>query len=243
MLRGPHPPRHFLDAGSPLEIYDHDSSLDAETVLRANYLVVFALIRGSPRRPRLPLEFSAVPKILLKTPPLATPGGGSLRVAHFQVLVKSVAGVDYLTDHYWPKFFIRIFPPVQSEVTFDDSSNLAWPFTQPGKLLRGTSRSGDAIRGPPSRVRRATIDGSHELWNTIKPRDSVELGMNPFRHRAYSDMCDVVIRVYEVWEPSSAMLGLVEANSKQGRTTFQKIYSSCISSVSGILNIGCLDRR
>lgn len=41
---------------SPLPISGPVSSLDAETVLRGYYHVVFALLRGSPQRPGLPLE-------------------------------------------------------------------------------------------------------------------------------------------------------------------------------------------
>ncbi|KAF8596652.1 hypothetical protein BDV93DRAFT_610789 [Ceratobasidium sp. AG-I] len=246
----PLPDRSYLNAGPPLQVYDPDRSLDAEIVLRANYLVVFALIRGSPQRPRLPLElvihichfaclsppnpsktfsvqrdahsFSVPygcirppprPIVLLKTPPLATPDGGSLDVARFEILVNSVAGDDYRTKQHWSKFFIQTSPPMRHELIFDDPENSDWPSMQSSKSLQGASRSSTTTTEPSSRVRHATIDSSHELWQKIEPGDSLELRMDPFRPWARGDMCDVVIRVYEVWEPSSAMLRLAEMNS------------------------------
>ncbi|KAF8596651.1 hypothetical protein BDV93DRAFT_563126 [Ceratobasidium sp. AG-I] len=249
MWHHPLPARCRQSAGPPLQIYDPDRSLDTETLLRTSYQVVFALIRGDPQRPRLPLElvvhichlmcltqpnpsktFSAQraaqsfavsygctpprpeAKILLKTPPLSTSGGGILGVARFEIVVKSVGDNEYRTEQYWTKFFLRISPLVPYEIIADDRSKLVWPFMQPDGPLPGTVRSSVTTKEPSSRVRHAIIDSSHELWQAIKPGDSLEIVMIPFRPWASIDMCDVVIRVYEAWEPSSVMLRLAETN-------------------------------
>ncbi|KAF8601935.1 hypothetical protein BDV93DRAFT_584703 [Ceratobasidium sp. AG-I] len=271
----PLPDRSYLSAGPPLQIYDPDLSLDAETVLRANYHVVFALIRGGPQRPRLPLElviqicsfgcfsqpnpskafsvqrdahsFSAPigciwppprPIVLLKTPPLATPDGGSLGVARFEILVNSVDGDDYRTKQYWTKFFIKTSLPTRYELVFDDPDNSGCKFMQPSKPLRGISRLSTTMAEPSSRVRHATIDSSHELWQKIEPGDSLELRMDPFRPWARDDMCDVVIRVYEVWEPSSAMLGLAE-----GDGLLKPPCKKAKRKLRRILSVGYLDEK
>ncbi|KAF8601938.1 hypothetical protein BDV93DRAFT_558105 [Ceratobasidium sp. AG-I] len=268
----PLPDRSYLSAGPPLQIYDPDLSLDAETVLRANYHVVFALIRGGPQRPRLPLElviqicsfgcfsqpnpskafsvqrdahsFSAPigciwppprPIVLLKTPPLATPDGGSLGVARFEILVNSVDGDDYRTKQYWTKFFVQSSLLVRYGLVFDDPDKWVWSCMQPRKLLRDASRSSTTTAEPTSRMRHVTIDSSHELWQRIEPGDSLELRMDPFRPWAPDDMCDVVIRVYEVWEPSSAMLRLAERNGplkppcKKDKIKFRRFISRALA--------------
>ncbi|KAF8601936.1 hypothetical protein BDV93DRAFT_558103 [Ceratobasidium sp. AG-I] len=255
MMHRPLPPRAYLSVGPPLQIYDPARPLNPETVLRTNYQVVFALIRGGPQRPRLPLEvvvhichlaclpqpnpskkFSAQraahsfavsygctpprpsAKILLGTLPLATPNGGSLGIVRFEVVVQSVGDNEYRTEQYWTKLFLRISPLVPYEVIADDRNKLVWPFVQSEKLLPDTAGSSVTTEEPSSRVRYAIIDSSHELWRAIKPGDSLEIVMIPFRPWASIDMCDVVIRVYEVWEPSSVMLGLAETNGRTKST-------------------------
>ncbi|KAF8601939.1 hypothetical protein BDV93DRAFT_607871 [Ceratobasidium sp. AG-I] len=224
--------------------------LDAETVLRAYYHTIFALIRGGPQRPHLPLElviyicrlacfshlnpskvFSAQrvdlrtlarppccrprpgSKILLRTPPLATQNGERPSIARFEVVLKSLRGTEYRTQVHWAKFFIRASSPGQSEPTLDESNNSAWAFMQPNKLLQDIPRSTLAKKVPANRIRCAIINSDHDICRGIDAGDSLELGTRLFRPWASDDMCNIVIRVFEYWEPSSTMLRLVRASN------------------------------
>ncbi|KAF8601937.1 hypothetical protein BDV93DRAFT_558104 [Ceratobasidium sp. AG-I] len=225
------------------------SGLDAETVLRAYYHAIFALIRGSRQRPHLPLElviyicqlacfsqpnpskaFSAQcidirplarppccgpfpgPKVLLRTPPLATQNGESLNIARFEIVVKILRGTEYRTQEHWARFFIRLSPPVQSELNINKWNDQVWAFMQPDKLLRQMSTSTPTEKVPRKRVRHAVIDPSHDLYQGIKAGESLELGTSHFRAWVAGDMCHAVIRVFEYWEPSSAMLRLARTS-------------------------------
>ncbi|KAF8596656.1 hypothetical protein BDV93DRAFT_527943 [Ceratobasidium sp. AG-I] len=247
---GKPPRRRAKDAGPPLRIYDPAHSLDAEAVLRANYQAAFALLRGNPQRPRLPLElvvyichlarlaephpsrrFSAQrvapprfvpygcirtspkPEVLLRTPPLTTTNDVKPAIARIEAVVKSVDGDGYQSDKYWAKFFMRLSPLVTSKVLFDDPSELVWFFMQPDTLLRDRSKLKIVRKGPLSRVRHAVLDDSHGMWQIINTGDCIELGMDSFQDWVSSDMCDVIILVYEAWEPSLAMLRLANANN------------------------------
>ncbi|KAF8596650.1 hypothetical protein BDV93DRAFT_548268 [Ceratobasidium sp. AG-I] len=232
------------------QICDSVSGLVAETVLRGYYHAVFALIRGSPQRPRLPVELVVYicqlacfsqpnpskalsaqcidhrtlarppccgpwpgPKVLLRTPPLATLNGESLGIARFEVVVKSLRGTEYRTHEHWARFFIRKSSAVQSELNINKWNDPVWAFIQPDKLLRQIPTSTPAEKVPRNRVRDAIIDSSHALCQSIQVGDSLELGTSHFRAWVAGDMCHVVIRVFEYWEPSSAMLRLARMSS------------------------------
>ncbi|KAF8596648.1 hypothetical protein BDV93DRAFT_548266 [Ceratobasidium sp. AG-I] len=242
----------YLESIKPptLHICDADRPLDANSVPRHYYLIVFALIRGGLGRRRLPLELvdyiwklaglrrpypnkllsarfvgtrapprrycttglwgMGPPKLqsLLKTPPLILRNGCRPFIKQAEIVVRFVSEIERtIRWPEWDRFFIRVSRPNKSQTTIDGIEEKSWncfDLTQPPENC--TSSETEEI--PPEAERRAIIDQDHEIWQYVQPGDSLEVAVNSHRVTFPDNRCDAVIRIFERWEPSSAMMRL-----------------------------------
>ncbi|KAG9076490.1 hypothetical protein FS749_011739 [Ceratobasidium sp. UAMH 11750] len=97
---------------------------------------------------------------------------------------------------HWDNFFIKIHRQADSSSNpefGEDSSEMTWPCFE-------TAPKGN------SGQRRAIIDQSHEIWDYFQPGDRIEVVQNDYVWNIPEQGYEAVVRVRDLWEPSSNML-------------------------------------
>ncbi|KAG8715148.1 hypothetical protein FRC08_010934 [Ceratobasidium sp. 394] len=99
---------------------------------------------------------------------------------------------------HWNNFFIKIHRQADSNSNPEsgkDLSEMTWPCFEP------TSKG-------KSDQRRAIIDQSHEIWDYFQPGDRIEVVHDDYIWNIPEQSYEVVIRAWDLWEPSSNVLAL-----------------------------------
>ncbi|KAG9076045.1 hypothetical protein FRC06_009744 [Ceratobasidium sp. 370] len=100
---------------------------------------------------------------------------------------------------HWNNFFIKIHRQADSNSNPEfgkDISEMTWP------CFEATSKG-------RTDQRRAIIDQSHEIWEYFQPGDRIEVVQNDYVWNIPEHGYEVVIRVWDLWEPSPNVLALV----------------------------------
>ncbi|KAG9079167.1 hypothetical protein FS749_008768 [Ceratobasidium sp. UAMH 11750] len=230
------------------KVYSAMDSLEALALTQNYYRIVFALLRGSERRPSLPVELVTricqhinfispninkslsdhrcclrhrpKPRIKRCVYPISPPtinrvlqtkqiSRSELRVlGGVEVLVETVDSPcwDVAPDD-WEKFFIKIHRQggPSSARTGLDTPEMVWTCFEPkdAKLEYPHNQRSDRPTGLKCRC---IIDLSHEIWNILQPGDHFEVALIGHKWDNPEDNYEVVIRMLNRWEPSSAML-------------------------------------
>ncbi|KAF8596655.1 hypothetical protein BDV93DRAFT_563130 [Ceratobasidium sp. AG-I] len=165
----------------------------------------FVGARTPPRRycrltpPRMePPKFHS----LLKTPALSSKYGRRPVIEQAEIVVKCLRN-GYRIPEYWSRFFIQVSRSSTSDMVIEDVREKSWPCFDPIQPPENSQVSEVQVI---TSERRVIIGQNHEVWQCIRPGDSLEVAVKYYRATLPDNECDTIIRIFERWEPSPAML-------------------------------------